>query len=620
MRKLLKYTGLQLIFWLIFFALNRAVFLIYYSGLISDEGIGFKEAIMSFYHAFKLDLSTASYIMLFTLLMFFVQSMIKKNRFLLWLHSMVNYLIIIAYAFLTGGEMGVYEEWKTKLSYKAMAYFQHPTEVYNSTSGTTFFSLFALVGIVIVVSIYVYSKWIRPKSGLYVKGWLKPVLYFIVLLPVSVITMRGGLQAIPITQSEVYYSKHNILNLASVNNGYNMLLSVMETGKFLKENPFQSMPDAQANAIVNELYEAPKDTTQSILKVEKPNIVLVILESWSGDLIESLGGKPGITPEFAKLEKEGLLFTNLYASGNRSQQAMATLFSGFPAIPVTTITNHPDKYHSLPSMIKDLKKDNYTTSFYFGGQLIYGNIKAYMVFNEFDRIVEGEDLDPELPRGKLGVHDGLLFPEHVKDLNTEKEPFFSGIFTLSSHSPYDQPMDPVIDWAGKENPFINSAYYTDKSIGEYIELAKKQDWYKNTLFVFVADHSHNTYRNWPLQSFEYHKIPLLFYGPALKDEYRGVKNDRLVSNDDITATLLTQLGLPTAAYPYSKDMFNPTTNNFAYFELNDGFGWKTDKGEFIYNKQIDKNYKLEVAPQDKDSLILQGKAYSQKVFRDFMDL
>ncbi|MFA8450012.1 MAG: LTA synthase family protein [Bacteroidales bacterium] len=620
MIRLLKYTVLQFVFWILFFAVNRLVFLLYYMKTISIENIAFSEVLKTFPNAFKLDMSTACYFLIPSFILFFFQSRLKKKRFFSILNAAITYLLIIVYSFITGGEMGVYGEWKTKLSYKALSYFQHPAEVYNSTSVFSFFFLLVLVLLIIIVSIYSYNRFFYSRGLNYVKLWKHNIAYAIIAIPLMFIGIRGGFQEIPITQSESYFSKHNILNLSAVNNAYNLGLSVMETGEFLNKNPFMSMPDAEADKIVTDLYKLKKDSTYQVLNTAKPNIVMVILESWSGDLIESLGGKPGITPRFAELEKEGLLFTQHYSSGNRSQQAMASFFSGFPAIPVTTITNHPDKYHNLPSMIKQLNTDGYSTSFYFGGQLNYGNIKAYLVFNEFGKIVEGEDLPKDLPRGKLGVPDGDMFPEHIKALNKEKQPFYSAIFTLSSHSPYDQPMKPVIDWAGNENPFINSAYYSDRSLGEYMAKAKQQDWYKNTLFVIVADHSHNTYRNWPLESFVYHKVPLLLCGGALKQEYRGKQDSRIVMNTDITSSILTQLGLSSNDYPYSKNLFDYYCPEFAYFELNNGFGWKTKKGEFIYNKEIERPYLEKVDSLNRDTLLIQGKAYSQKVFKDFIDL
>ena len=130
------------------------------------------------------------------------------------------------------------------------------------------------------------------------------------------------------------------------------------------------MDQKSADRIISRIYYTPKDSTLQILNIRRPNIVLFILESWSGDLIEDLGGEPGITPEFRKLQKQGILFDQIYASGSRSEQGMASIFGGFPAHPISSITVQPDKFVKLPSLIKDMKQVGYNTSYYFGGQLL----------------------------------------------------------------------------------------------------------------------------------------------------------------------------------------------------------------------------------------------------------
>ncbi|MFA8299784.1 MAG: LTA synthase family protein [Hyphomicrobiales bacterium] len=620
MKRFFKNTILQYIFWMLFFLFNRMVFLIFYSSTIAQEGISFKETLSTFYYALKLDTSTACYVLAISVIIWVIQSIFVNSKIIQRINLWFTVLFILIYNLIAAGDIGVYGEWKTKLSYKALDYLKHPSEVVESTSGWNVFILSAIVIITTILFIYIYRKFFYDNFYKHKSPVLSKVLSPIIVICFAFLGIRGGLQAIPISQSQSYFSKHNILNLAAVNNGYNIFFSMLNNAEYLRKNPFKSMPDSEANAIVKKLYEIPQDTTTSILKVEKPNIVIILLESWSADLIESLGGKAGITPQFRKLEKEGLLFTHHYASGNRSQQAIASIYSGFPAIPITTLTNHIEKYDKLPSMIKEMKEDGYYTSFYFGGELTYGNIKAYLSYNQFDKLVEVHDIDADIPRTRLGVPDGEMFPVYIDALKNEPQPFFSTIFTLSSHSPYDQPMKPVIDWAGTENPFINSAYYSDRSLGEFFEMAKKQAWYDNTLFVLVADHSHNTYRNWDLSSFDYHKTPLMFYGPALKDEYRGKQIDKIVSDMDLTTTLLKQLNLPADNFPYSKDIFNPTLQEFAYFELNIGFGWKRPFGEYVRYSLWNEDVKVEVDSTHRKQIKQEGKAYIQKVFQDFIDM
>ncbi len=178
--------------------------------------------------------------------------------------------------------------------------------------------------------------------------------------------------------------------------------SISHNIRVFKENPFKAYPIEEARKTVENIYKTQRDSTTFILNTKKPNVVMVVLESWSADLIESLGGEAGITPEFRNLEKNGLLFNNIYSSGMRSQQGMASLFGGFPAHPIESITYAAEKYTQLPSLSELFNREGYNTSYYFGGQLIYGNIKGYIYANKIQKIVDVNDLDPDMPKGKLG--------------------------------------------------------------------------------------------------------------------------------------------------------------------------------------------------------------------------
>jgi phosphoglycerol transferase MdoB-like AlkP superfamily enzyme len=407
-----------------------------------------------------------------------------------------------------------------------------------------------------------------------------------------------------------------------VNSGYQFAVNVMETSRYKKYNAYAFYDDEEARKVTDEILYLEKDTSVSILNIPRPNIVLIVLESWTADLIESLGGEPGITPEFHELESQGLLFTQFYGTGNRSHEAIASLLGGHPALPYTTFTANPQKFTKMPSMVRLLNEAGYQTSFYYGGQLDYGNLRAYALFNQFDRIIEEKDIDPSVPRGRLGVHDEYLFRLHLDEMSKMAAPFFSVVFTSSSHSPYDYPMDPVITWGGTENSFLNSAYYADRSLGEYMDLARNTEWYENTLFILLADHGHNSYRNWRYESYEYHRIPLLFYGEALRPEWRGAKTDRISDNSSVPKTLLRQLGLSTEAFRWGADLFNPYSPEYAYMVLNNGYAWKSPEGEVVYSFLWSHYYKKEfpegTSAAQEETFFKKGKSFVQELFREFL--
>ncbi len=617
MKKILKALLNQLIFWLLFFNITRLIFILYYLKIILVEKISFIDTLGVFWHSLKLDLATTCYILVFPLILLVIQS-VWSPKWMNLINKVYTGFVIGVYSLSAAGEMGIYAEWKTKLTYKVIKYLSHPSEIFNSAETGTFYFLVFLFLFMFVGGVYAYNRYFHVHVEHERRNLWFTLGFFLLTPGFLVIGLRGGLQQIPINQSESYYSDHNILNIAAVNNAFNLYISIFENLQNFDHDPYVFMDQATADRIMKKIYETQGDSTQRMFKTSRPNIVLLILESWSADLIADLGGEPGITPEFDKLEKNGILFDQVYAAGSRSEQGMASVFGGFPGHPVSSITVQPDKFVKLPSLVKDLKKEGYSSAFYFGGQLIYGNIKGYIIFNGFDKIMEGYDFPESLPRGKLGIHDEFTLDYMVNEAGKLKQPFFSALFTVSTHSPWDQPFEKPLKWGDNEREYINAAFYTDHCLGEFFAKAKTKPWYANTLFIIVADHSHNSYRNWHPQSKEYHKIPLLFYGEPVRDEFKGTIWHKLGNQHDLPATLLRQLGLSAKEFRFSKDLFNPSTQDFAYYSTEDGVGWIRPNAYFTYDKAPDFYYWW-TDPKLPDSVKQEGKAYLQTVFGEYMN-
>lgn len=608
----------QLIFWMLLFALARTVFLFYNFNLLKIEGVLFSEAIASYWHALQLDFATACYFMFFPTLLLIVQS-VYSPRWLNVVNKVYYFLGIFLFILLLVVELGIYPEWKTKLPFKAFSYLGSPSEVYDTISNGLFFGLLTLFSVLLTLVYIAYHKWFFTDLTRLRRNYIFTVIFMLLAPALLFVGARGGIQQIPINQSASYYSNKNILNLAAVNSGFNLTISIIENYRNLGKNPYTYYDEDEARLTVDKLFRVEKDTTTMVLSTTRPNVVLLILESWSADLIESLGGEPGITPEFHELEKEGILFTNLWATGPRSEQSMGSIFAGFPAHPISSITVQPDKFSKLPTITQKLIDQGYHSSFYFGGQLIYGNIKGFVLYNGFKKVTEGQDFGKDVIKGKLGAHDEFVLSRQLSELNQEKEPFFSALFTLSSHSPYDQPMEEVITWGENEQPYINSAYYTDRCLGDYFREARKQPWFKNTLFIIVADHSHNSYRNWSFTTPNYHKIPMMLYGEVIKPEYRGLKLPRVSNQSDLASTLMHQLDLDAVDFPWSRDLFNPYSPEFAYFSFEEGLGWvRPPSGHFTFDARVNHYNEMNLPEPIRDSIVKEGKSYLQVLFGQYM--
>lgn len=619
MKKLLFTLLKMMVFLLVLFASMRIVFVMKYWSLVAVDEIPFGEIMKGFWSALPLDIATASFMLALPAIYMFVSYAIDKETLFAPLRWYF-YLMVAVYNLAAFGDIGIYGEWRTKLSYRALLYLQNPSEVINTAETEHTLLLIVLWSVFTVLFCWLYTKLVEPDfTESEEKEDYKPNVYvlsgsFVLVLGMLFLGMRGGLNEIPITSSKVYYSSHKFANEMCVNPAYYLVENILNSKKVETRAHFNYMDMESAKRRTESLHAFACDSTVNILKIERPNIVVILLESWSADLIESLGGEPGITPNFRELEKDGLLFTNIYASANRSQHAMSSLFGGLPGMPVTTITNHPDKYYAVPSLVKKMDSIGYHTSFYFGGELNYGNILSYLRYNEFDEIIEGKDINEGFFKGKLGYHDTDVMPWYVEQLSRYEQPFFSTLFTQSSHSPYDYPkIFEEIEWPAIEKQYVNSGYYTDIAIGMFMEKAKQQEWYDSTLFVFVADHSHATYRNHRMESFDHHKIPMLIYGEPLQDSLRGMTFDKICGNTDLPATILAQLGMKHDEFIWSKDVFGKCYKPFAFFELNNGLGWKTPEGEFVYSNTgvYIKNTLPEAV---RDSIVKDGKAYMQYHF------
>ena len=626
MKRILKNFILQALFWMLYFAFARAAYILYLFRDVFSPDVSLSHVLSSFVHALKLDLATMCYFMIIPFLLLLIQS-VYSPRWINYVNKVYTGILIVLYSLLTAGELGVYREWGTKLHFKGLLYLTNPSEVYNSSDTSTFFLLVLFTVALFGISFFMYNRFFY-KNLVNIKRNLIFSFLFLIFTPgLLFLGLRGGIREIPINLSDAYYSKHNILNLAATNSGYNISISIIENWRYMGVNPFDFYDMEEAERVIEELYFTPFDSTNIVLTTKRPNIVIILLESWAGDLIESLGGDPGITPEFAKLEKGGILFTNVYSSGTRSEQGMGCVFGGFPAHPISSISVQPNKYGKLPSLTRLLNESGYYSSFYFGGQLVYGNMKSYIMYNGFDLIMEGADFDNSIPRGKLGIHDGYMMDIHIEELNKVKEPFFSVLYTVSTHSPFDMPLENPVDWGyndswgynNKINEYLNSAYYTDQCLGDYIRKASEQSWFDNTLFVILADHSHYTYRKVSYHSPRYHKIPLLLYGAPIKEEYRGTKVEKIGSQVDLAATILPQLDIDASEFVWGKNLLNPYTPEFAYVAFEEGIGWIKPQGGFFYDNRFDDFYYKELDPKDEEKLVKEGKSLLQVFYQRYLD-
>jgi phosphoglycerol transferase MdoB-like AlkP superfamily enzyme len=600
------------LFWVVFFVASKSIFLSYHH--IRAEKLSLPELAKVFLYGLRLDISFAAYLSVIPFIFFFIRSLVPRLKGDRFLKIYTGFFIGIQ-ILLTVVDLELYQAWGFRLDATPLQYLSTPREMLASAGSAPVLLLAMILLAFSLGAWFGFARLFRHLPAIHYRHYLYSA-WCLFLVAFLLLPIRGGWQQIPLNQSDVYFSDKTFANHAAVNVSWNLMYSVSKKN-YDNKNPYAYFPDSVARRQVQALYNNTPDpgTTGSLLGVKKPNVLFIILESYTGKLVGSLGGEPGGTPNLDKIARSGILFDSIYASGDRSEKGLVALLSAYPVQTTTSIIKTPRKTENLPHINKALKARGYATSFYYGGELAFANIKSYLLNAGYDRLLSKYDFDRQDYNAKWGVHDHILLNRVLKDLHQEKEPFFSTVFTLSSHEPYDVPLAPKFQGADEATQFKNAVYYTDYALGKFWTAAQKEPWWDNTLVIIAADHGHRLPGNDPNDAPTKFRIPVILAGGALiKDKGKVVS--KIGSQTDLAPTLFRQLGLPVQEFAWGKDLLNPKSRSFAFYVFNDGFGFITPRGALTFDNVARKV--IQKSPSVPDSQLDLGKAYMQHSFGDFL--
>ena len=607
MKQRLKLFGVYAIFWISYFVLARLLFLLYENSLSFE--LGFKEWILVFVHGLRMDLSTTGYILTVVgLLLTFTSFTAGK-----WINIIIQpftIIILIITSSIIIADLELYNNWGYRMDATPLLYLTKPKEAMASTElWLTILLLIATLGY-ILLGLFVYKRKIKEQVLKLEKSKIATPFLLLLLTGSMILPVRGGVGIAPMNTGMVYFSENKFANHAAINVVWNVMHSLVYSKNHKKTYDF--MNDEIAERIVEKLNKQD-GISKKVINKKNPNLVIIILESFSSKVIGELGGKWDATPRFNNLAKEGLLFTNFYANASRSDKGIVSILSGYPAQPITSIIKTPSKTQSLPSLFESFNSLGYETSFYYGGDIDFANMRSYFLNSCTKHIISVDDFDSRLNNSKWGVHDEHLFDYLYNDMVKHEEPYFKTVFTLSSHDPFEVPIDPVFEGNNRASKFLNSVYYTDSCLGDFFDKVKETEIWNNTLFILVADHGSNRPGNSQNHDIDKFQIPMLWLGGVLNDSIKI--NDIIGSQIDIPATVLSQLDVSYKDYSFSKDLFLTETSEFAFYVFNDGFCYITDSTKLIYdNIGNDVIYNEGEIEQD----LITGKAYLQTLMNDFI--
>ncbi|AYA36281.1 LTA synthase family protein [Hymenobacter oligotrophus] len=619
MRNRFYFQPKYFLYWLLVFALGRATFLLYHWPRTSQ--LDAASVARTFIYGVRLDGSAAAYLCLLPFLLLVAAGWFPKLRVarIIGVYTGVMGTLV---ALLTVADVELYRAWGFRLDNTPLQYLSSPAEM-AASAGSSPLGLLALIfGGLLLAGYWLYCGLLTPLPPQPARfGRLRAVAVALLYSLLLMVPLRGGVQQIPVNQSDVYFSTtHPFANHAAINVPWNVVQS-MPLGE-LQQNPYQYLPDTTARRLVAQLYLPAADSGPAprILRMPRPNVLFIVLESFTAKLVGHLGGERGVTPTLDSLARTGLSFRNIYASGDRSQKGIVALLSGYPNQPTTSIIKFPRKTENLPNLARSLGAVGYQSSFYYGGELAFANMKSYLLAAGYQRLVERQDFRRRDQNSKWGAHDHVLFGRLLQGLRQQPAPFFATAFTLSSHEPFEVPMRPRFAGTSETNLFRNSVAYTDHALGQFLRAARQEAWWGRTLVVIAADHGHHLPGNSGGHEPAKFHIPLLLTGGALQPHLRGRSIATFGSQTDVATTLLAQLGLPTQEYRWGRNLLAAppvaVPGGFAFYCFTDGFGVVQPQGAVAFD-----NAARRIIERDSTvtrQQLRQGQAYQQQSFDDFL--
>ena len=609
MKKYLAYI-FYFLYWILFFIAAKIAFLLYHFHL--TQTLTATEIFKVFLYGLRMDASFTAYICIFPFLLFLIQS-IATHFSVKKIIRIYTYFLVILISFLIIADLELYNAWGFRMDATPLQYFKTPKEMGATISTAPVLLLMTIFIFIAGIFIFIYNRYFDHFIGTSKKQFHIAHIFVSAFLPAFLfVPIRGGIQKIPMNISDAYFSEKIFADHAAINLPWNIMFSILNRND--TKNPFEYFSLEKSKGLVDSLYDTGPKRIPSILSVDKPNVIIIILESFTAKWLDCLGGVPHVTPNLDSIAANGLLFTNIYAAGDRSEKGLVAVLSGYPNQAITSIIKTPNKTRKLPSINQSLEKIGYHSSYTYGGELEFANMKSYLINIKMDQLTDKYSFPVSERTTSWGVHDQYVFDHFYKDIHTKRQPFFATLFTLSSHEPYDVPMKPHFKGKDQTTLFENSVYYTDSIVGSFINRLKKDSLWNKTLIVFVADHGHPLPGHDPNDRPSKFHIPLIFSGGALT--LKGRINT-IGSQTDIATTILDQLHLPTNKFPWSKDLLDSSAKQFAFYSFNNGFGLVTPKGTETMDNVSKRP--IFISPGFDTSQMKYGKAYMEFSYQDYLN-
>lgn len=556
---------------------QKIIFLITYLSLASNYGVG--EWFKIFANGLILDISTAGYITVTPLLILIISIWVPLSD-RAWRRIFMGYYFIVAVvaSAIMSGDLGLYQYWGFRVESSVLFYLQSPKEAMASV--TLGDAVLATVSFVVMFSAMIFTYLRCARLIVFDRPKLLPSLVSTVGLVLCgglvFIGIRGGLSTSVANLSKVYFSNESFLNHAAVNPQFSLLSTIGKEDDFTGKYKFYSDETLASN--IAKLQTPPSGETPKVLRSERPNILFIVCESFSEAILNLQIGDEWVMPRLRQLTSEGLYFPNAVANSSRTDRGIVSVLYGFPAQPRTSIIKYPAKSCKIPSLATKLLDEGYTSEFIYGGDLNFANISSMLYPTGWQSLVWQKDLRFKgVATGKWGYDDATMseyVAQRIESQYDPEQPFITTWLTLSSHEPFEVP------YSKFEDPKLNAMAFADEAVGDVVDALRGTPVWDNLLIIIVADHAYTYPYNIKYNSLQRHRIPLVWYGGAVEEP---IVIDKYVTQMDIVATLLAQMGISHDEFEFSRNMLDSNFVERGYYTYSDGFGVVNSRGSIVYD-------------------------------------
>lgn len=548
---------------LMLFVSQKVVFMLVNMG--HSEGAPFGECAAVLLHGLRLDSVAACYLVALPVLVLVTSCFFKRfalRRVLRpwwWISAILITLTFVA-------DMVLYFFWGAKMDANDLMYASKPKEMLASVSWWTI-----PIGLAIIIALaflyYLCLCRVTPERLDVPKNKWNSLL-FIPLLALLFLGMRGGVSQSTANPSYAYFSKYPFCNHSALNPLFNIIHSLFKSDDL--ENTFHFIDAEEASALVEPCFSTDNTVTDTILNAQRPDILFIVWEGGGWDMVmnESVG------PNITRIASDGILFSNCYANNFRTDRGLVSLLNGWLGLPTTSLMKMPDKCRKLPALASVLQEHGYATRFVYGGDIDFTNMRLYLSETGFQTVMGSESFRSARKLSNWGAPDAYTLTTSCIEPG---HPSFTVLLTLSSHEPWEVPVRML------ENNRMNSFAYADSCIGVLVDSLRNSPAWDNLLIVIVPDHGVPLSASQSTSDPAVSHIPMVWTGGAVRG-HRVI--DVMMSQSDLVATLLSQMGLSSDSFPFSRNVLSPHYSeefHFALHSFKNGCNFINEDGIISYD-------------------------------------